>query len=52
MKHLFWTFWLQKTFMKILGWVVGWGATWGGGKGAKMGKIEVLMEVVNKNDEI
>ena len=27
------------------------GAPWGGGKGVKLAKIEVLMEVVIKNDE-
>ena len=27
------------------------GAPWGGGKGVKLAKIQVLMEVVVKNDE-
>ena len=34
-----------------MGWVVQGGAPWGRGKGVKLAKIEVLMEVVVKNDE-
>ena len=48
MKHVFWTFWIQKTLMQVSGWVVGRGATWGGGKGVKSGQIQVLMVVVKK----
>ena len=51
MKHVFYTFWIQKTCMQVLGWVVGRGATWGGGKGVKMGQNQVPMEVAKKNKE-
>ena len=51
MKHVFWTFWIQKTRMQVSGWVVGRGATWGGGKGVKMGQNQVPMEVAKKNKE-
>ena len=52
MKHVFWTFWIQKTRMQVSGWVVGRGATWGVGKGVKSGQIQVLMVVVKKNKGI
>ena len=51
MKHVFWTFWIQKTLMQVSGWVVGRGTTWGGGKGVKMGQNQVPMEVAKKNKE-
>ena len=39
MKHVFWTFWIQKTLMQVSGWVVGRGATWGAARGSKWAKI-------------
>ena len=46
-----WACWVGKTSRKVVGWVVRGGAPWGGGKGVKLAKIEVLMEVVVKNDK-
>ena len=51
-KHFFWTCWIHKTRMQVLGWVVERGATWGGGKGVKSDQIQVLMVVVKKNKGI
>ena len=42
-KQLFWTCWIHKTRMQVLGWVVERGATWGGGKGVKSGQNQVPM---------
>ena len=50
-KHIFWTRWVAKTCKGVVGWVGEGGAPWGGGKGVKLAKIQVLMEVVVKNDE-
>ena len=50
-KHIFWTHWGAKTCKRVVGWVGEGGAPWGGGKGVKLAKIEVLMEVVVKNDK-
>ena len=50
-KHIFWTHWGAKTCKRVVGWVGEGGAPWGGGKGVKLAKIHILMEVVVKNDE-
>ena len=34
-KQLFWTCWIHKTRMQVLGWVVERGATWGGRQGGQ-----------------
>ena len=44
-KQLFWTCWIDKTCMQVLGWVLERGATWAGGKGVKSGQNQVAMEV-------
>ena len=50
-KHIFWTHWGAKTCKRVVGWVGEEGGPWGRGKGVKLAKIQVLMEVVVKNDE-
>ena len=50
-KHIFWTRWVAKTCKRVVRRVGEGGALWGGGKGVKLAKIQVLMEVVVKNDE-
>ena len=50
-KHIFWTHGVAKICRGVVGWVGEGGAPWGGGKGVKLAKIQVLMEVVVKNDE-
>ena len=50
-KCFVWTFWNGGTHMGVWVEVVGRGHPWGGGKGVKLAKIEVLMEVVVKNDK-
>ena len=50
-KHFFLTFWLALRCFQVSGWVVGWGTPWGGGKGVKLGKNQVMIKMVEKNDE-
>ena len=50
-KHFFSYGWVAHGCVKVKGWVVQGGAPWGRGKGVKLAKIHILMEVVVKNDE-
>ena len=42
---------VAQTCPKVCEWVMQGGAPWGRGKGVKLAKIHILMEVVVKNDE-